>query len=109
MFASYKNDISSAQRREIEGFIEELRSQLNRVLAKQSLDPGDPQICASHSIEVGLTFIEVAIEELAPRYMRGYGAISEEGAADLNEIVETLLKSTRVFHGYVRELAHHSD
>ena len=109
IFPSYHNDIADADRKTIEAFIQRLRKQLLEVLTGQTLAPETPHISASHSIDVGLTFIEVAIEELAPRYMRGYGAVSEQGVIDLNEIVTSLLSTAKEFHGYVERLAHSSD
>jgi len=50
---------------------------------------------------VGLTFVEIAIAELAPRYMRGYGPISQEGAADLDEIVTQLQSAVNELHRYM--------
>jgi hypothetical protein len=72
-----------------------------QILATQSLGPEEPHISASHAIHVGLTFVEIAIAELAPRYMRGYGPISQEGAADLNEIVTELQSAVKELHRYV--------
>jgi hypothetical protein len=72
-----------------------------QILATQSLGPEEPHISASHAIHVGLTFVEIAIAELAPRYMRGYGPVSQEGAADLNGIVTELQSAVKELHRYV--------
>ncbi|HLI63551.1 MAG TPA: hypothetical protein VKV05_09130 [Terriglobales bacterium] len=90
IFPNYVNDVTPAQRRTIEEYIAHVRDRLLEVLARQSLAPEEPRISARHSIQVNLTFIDIAITELAPRHMRGYGAVSQEGAADLNGIVEEL-------------------
>ena len=90
VFPSYVTDISPMQRMAIEDYIARIRMQLLQVLHSQSLVPEPPSISAAHSIRVNLTFIDIAIAELAPRYMRGYGPVSEQGAADLNGIVTGL-------------------
>jgi len=108
VFPSYINDIGPEQREEIEEQVAKLRQKLLEVLDSQSLSPGEPQISAAHSIDVGLTFIEVAIEELAPRYMRGYGPVSEPGTAELHGIMTKLQSVSKGFHRYVRELAEHA-
>jgi len=100
VFPSYVGDISPLQRATIEDYIARIRRQLLQVLARQSLAPEEPRISAAHSIQVNLTFIDIAIAELAPRYMRGYGPVSDEGAADLNRIVAELESA-------VKELAQH--
>jgi len=101
VFPNYAEDVSSFQRRGIEAQIARLRSQLLQVLASQSMAPEPPQISATHSIKVALTFVDIAIAELAPRHMRGYGTVSEEAAADLNEIVSELQSGVREVLRYV--------
>ena len=105
VFPNYIADITPSQREAIEDYIAQFRKHLRYVLASQGLVPEEPHISAAHSIEVGLTFIEVAIEELAPRYMRGYGPVSEQGAADLYAIMSELQSVSKNLHGYVQTLA----
>jgi GTP-binding protein EngB required for normal cell division len=101
VFPSYIGDITPLRRKTIEDYIARLRGQLLQVLAGQSLGPEKPRISASHSIHVGLTFIEIAIAELAPHYMRGYGRVTEQGAADLHGVVAELLSAAKELHRYV--------
>jgi hypothetical protein len=104
VFPEYTSDITPDERKTIEDRVAGIREQLLKVLAGQSLAPEPPRISASHSISVNLTFIDVAIAELAPRYMRGYGPVSEEGAADLDRIVDGLQASGNELMRYVRNL-----
>ena len=101
VFPSYLGDITPLQRKTMEGYIARLRAQLLQVLAKHSLAPGEPHIPASHSIDVGLTFIEIAIAELDPHYMRGYGPVSKEGATDLQGMIAELQSAVKELHLYV--------
>ena len=97
-FPGYVGDVTSRQRKTIEDCIARLRGQLLQVLATQSLAPEEPHIPASHAIHVGLTFIEIAIAELAPHYMRGYGPVSEQGAADLRGVIAELQSTVKELH-----------
>jgi hypothetical protein len=90
VFPNYVGDISPVQRKTIEDYVARIREQLLQVLAGQSLAPERPHISAAHSVNVNLTFVDIAIAELAPRHMRGYGPVSDEGAADLDGIVAKL-------------------
>lgn len=101
VFPSYSNDVTAAQRKTIEDYIARVRGQLLQVLAGESLSPAPPRISAAHSIRVNLTFVDIAIAELAPHYMRGYGPVSEEGAADLNGIVAELKSAIKELTRYV--------
>ena len=88
------------QRKTIEDYSARTRGQLLQVLAEQSIEPEQPRISAAHAVHVNLTFIDIAIAELAPHYMRGYGPVSSEAAADLTRIVAELGAA-------VQELAHY--
>ncbi len=101
VFPGYLGDILPQQRKTIEDYIARLREQLLQVLARQSLAPEEPRISAAHAIHVDLTFIEIAIAELAPHYMRGYGAVSEQGASDLQGVIAELQSTVKELHGYV--------
>ncbi len=103
VFPGYDPDITPRQRKTIEEYIARIRQQLLQILATQSLAPEGPHISASHAIHVGLTFVEIAIAELAPHYMRGYGPISQEGAADLDGIVTELQSAVKELHRYMLE------
>ncbi len=101
VFPTYVNDVTPAQRKTIEDYIARVRGQLLQVVAGESLSPELPRIPAAHSIHVNLTFVDIAIAELAPHYMRGYGPVSEEGAADLNGIVGELQSAIKELKRYV--------
>ncbi len=101
VFPGYVEDIAPQQRKTIEDYIARLRGQLLQVLAGQSLAPEEPRISASHAIDVGLTFIEIAIAELAPHYMRGYGPVSAQGATDLEGVIKELQSTVKELHRYV--------
>jgi len=100
LFPNYIEDITPAERKTLEEDVTRMRSHLLEVLASQSLAPDEARISAAHSVEVNLTFVEIAIAELAPRYMRGYGPVSQEASVDLGTI------ATRLESG-VKELRRH--
>ena len=104
IFPSYVGDITPLQRKSIEDSIARLRDQLLQVLAGQSLALPEPHISALHSIHVGLTFVDIAIAELDPRYMRGYGPVSELGAADLHGVMAELQSAAKQMRRYILEL-----
>ncbi len=101
VFPGYVGDITLRQRKTIEEYIARLRGQLLQVLARQSLAPEEPRISAAHAIHVDLTFIDIAIAELAPHYMRGYGPVSEQGATDLHDVIAELQSSVKELHRYL--------
>lgn len=102
-FPRYINDISPAQRRTIEDYIARVRAQLVRVLEGQAIERGKPFIPASRAITVDLGAIDIAAEELKPKYMRGYGEVPESVATELNGIVGELSSLVHRFDRYVSD------
>lgn len=101
-FPRYVVDFTPAQAREIETRIRHLRDELLRVLAWQRLDPEPPDIPVTRSVLTDLSFIDNAIEELKPRYMRGCGPIPDDALDDLNQSIRGLQSIVREMAGFVR-------
>ena len=67
-----------------------IASELLRVLEWQSLKPEPPHIPVSRSVLTDLSYIDNAIEELKPRYLRGSGPVPEELIGELNAAIGDL-------------------
>jgi GTP-binding protein EngB required for normal cell division len=102
-FGKYIEDISPAQVRVLEDYTHRLRGQLLRSLAWQQLEPADPTIPATHAILTNLSFIDIAVEELRPRHMRGSGAVNEYVAGELNGVVHELRSLLEGMNRYLRQ------
>ena len=89
-FPQYIPDVSPEGRRAIEEFIAGIRTQLRRILAGQGIEPPPPSIPAARAVRTGLYAIDIVAEELKPSYMKGFGEMSAEIAAELNGIAEQL-------------------
>jgi hypothetical protein len=101
VFPKYIHDVCAEEQQTIELLLARFRAQLMAVLASQSIEVEPPRITASHAIHTSLTFIEIAIEELSPKRMGGYGSLSTAGAADLEQIMTDLMAIAQELHGYV--------
>jgi len=94
-FPRYSVDIGPSQRRMIEDYIARVREQLVRALEGQGLAREKPSIPASRAVHVTLGAIDIAAEELRPRYMRGYGEVPQGAGAKLNDIAGELQSLVR--------------
>jgi GTP-binding protein EngB required for normal cell division len=99
-FPQYAPDLTSAQKRVIEDYISRIRAQLVRVLDGQNMERPPADIPVSRTLHVTLTFVDIAVEELKPEYMRGYGEVHPATAIELNGIAGEL-------QGLVRQLDHY--
>jgi hypothetical protein len=101
-FPRYVVDITPAQARGIEDHIRLLRAQLLRTLEWQQMKPAPPEIPVSRSITTDLSFIDIAIEELKPRYLRGCGPVPEDAVIELNRLISELGSLVKDMDSYVR-------
>ncbi len=102
-FPKYVVDFTPAQRKTIEDYIGRIRMRLVRVLENQNIEPESPSIPATRAIHSAPTFIDIAVEELKPHYMRGYGEVPPAAAAELNGIVGELSALVQQLDRYVTQ------
>jgi len=96
-------DVSSAQIRVLEDYIRRIRSQLVRTLSWQNMEPNIPDIPATRAVLSYLAFVDIAIEELKPKYMKGYGAVPEDAVDELNGVVHELRSLVDGMQNYLKQ------
>jgi GTP-binding protein EngB required for normal cell division/mRNA-degrading endonuclease toxin of MazEF toxin-antitoxin module len=102
-FARHVIDITPAQARVLEDHIRRLREQLLRTLAWQQMKPEPPVIPATRSVLTHLEFIDIAVEELKPSYMRGSGAVPTDAVDELTGVVHELRSTVQSMQRYIRQ------
>lgn len=102
-FPRYVVDVTPAQARALEDHIRRIRSQLLHALDWQHMKPEPPEIPVTRAITTDLGFIDIAIEELRPSYMRGSGPIPEDAVPGLNGVVHELRSLVQGMDSYVRQ------
>ncbi|MBI3278283.1 MAG: dynamin family protein, partial [Acidobacteria bacterium] len=89
-FPKYRPDVSLHQARLIRNHIARFRAHLSRVLAAVGVSHQGPQFGSLHSIRVTLTFVRIAVQEMAPEYLRGYGNLPEEAVGEIRGLCSEL-------------------
>jgi len=102
-FPRYVMDVSPAQVRVVEDYIRRLRAQLLRALDWQHMKPNPPDIPATRAVLTNLAFVDIAIEELRPSYMRGSGPVPEDAVDELNGVVHELRSLVEATERYLRQ------
>jgi len=102
-FPRYVVDVTPAQTRVLEDHIRRIRSQLLRALDWQQMKPEAPEIPVTRAVTTDLAFVDIAIEELRPSYMRGSGAIPDDAVEELNGVVHELRSLVQSMDRYVRQ------
>jgi len=82
-FPKYRPDVSLQQARQIRSYISTFRGHLSRVLDAVGVRREFSRFGALHSIKVTLAFVRVAVQEMSPEYLGGYGDLPSEIAAEV--------------------------
>jgi GTP-binding protein EngB required for normal cell division len=102
-FPRYVVDVAPAQVRVVEDYVRRLRRQLLRALDWQHMKPNPPDIPATRAVLTHLAFIDIAVEELRPSYMRGSGVVPEDAVSELNGVVHELRSLVEGMERYLRQ------
>ena len=90
IFPRYVADLTPPQAQLIRSYIARFRNQLARAMNGLGLAPERPALGALHSIRVTLTFVRIAVQEMAPHYLRGYGEVAASVAPQLQGLCAEL-------------------
>ncbi len=101
-FPRYVVDVSPAQAQEIEDHIRRIRAQLLRTLDWQRMKPEPPEIEVTRLITTDLAFVDIALEELKPKHLRGCGSVREHAVDELNRVILELSSKVKSMDRYVR-------
>jgi GTP-binding protein EngB required for normal cell division len=90
IFPKYRSDLSPSQAKLIRNSLARFRDQLARVMDGLGIVHGGPAFDSLNSIRVTLGFVQVAVQEMAPQYLRGYGELPENVAPQLQGLCAEL-------------------
>ena len=90
IFPKYVADLSPPQVKLIRSYIARFRNQLARAMDGLSIVPESAALGSLHSIRVTLTFVRIAVQEMAPHYLRGYGEVAESVTPQLQGLCAEL-------------------
>lgn len=94
LFPGDVQDLNAERKREILAFVAELRDRMAEKMKKYNLELPPPKTTASHAAASALSFIGIAFDDLRPSEMRGYGQVSENAAAELQDMIHELQSLT---------------
>ncbi len=97
-FAEYTQDSTPVQRKVLHDYIQRVREAMSQAMSDLRLPRPAPVCGALWAARGALTFTHIAVAEIEPQRMRGYGALSDDDAkaiqavvAELNAAVERLI------------------
>ncbi len=100
-FQRYQPDSLPVQRKVLADYVSRLRGTMVRMLESQGIAVPKPKVSSLWSFQTTLLLAKIAVEELAPKYMRGYGELSEDAAHELDVLTTGLMDVLDRMSGYL--------
>lgn len=79
-----------------------VRETMGRILEQKGIAVDVRTVHTAHAIHTHLSFMNLSAEELRPRYMRGYGELTEAAAEELEGIATELQALFRQMQGLLK-------
>jgi len=89
-FAEYTQDSTPVQRKVVHDYIKRVRETLERAMTELELPQPAPVCGAMWAVSGRVTFTHIAVAEMEPQRMRGYGPLSEKDVKRINGTVAEL-------------------
>lgn len=89
-FHQYAEDVTPKQCAVIKKKILSVRAAMQRILELKGIDIRPVRPSKKHEMTTILSFLDISVEELRAKYMKGYGALTNEAAQELDDIADEL-------------------
>jgi hypothetical protein len=86
----YQDDFTPKQRKEIHTFIARVREAMLSIMENHDIHDDYSPISGNHAVSALCLLASVAVEELRPKHLRGYGQLAGEAVEDIQRIVDDL-------------------
>ncbi len=90
LFPRVSPDLTLPQKDLLLCFAAAMRQAMTAILESNGVAIPKARTTASHAVSSALTFIDIALSDLRPKVMRGYGEVGEDATQVLNRIVAEL-------------------
>jgi GTP-binding protein EngB required for normal cell division len=102
-FSEHILDTTPVQRKVAADYVGHVRATMLTILERLQMPRPQPHVSSIWAARTALVSAEIAVEELKPRYMRGYGELSPTASADLDRVVAELLELLRRTSSYLAQ------
>jgi hypothetical protein len=90
LFPRISPNLTELQKDLLLRFTTAMRKRMADILELHEVAIPEARTTASHAVSSALTFIDIALSDLRPKVMRGYGEVGEDATEALNQIVTEL-------------------
>jgi GTP-binding protein EngB required for normal cell division len=102
-FSPYVNDLSPTEGRVVQDYFNRLRNTMQVCLQEADIPLEVRRTSLRWSLQCGMTFLEIAVAEMSPDRLRGYGSLDTSGQAQAVMIQQELTRPIRRVAAYLRQ------
>lgn len=102
-FSKHVPDASPVQRKVVADYIARARARMHKALDAFRVPPSSARTGAVNGARTTILLAEIALEEIEPRAMRGYGVLSKEAERELGATTAELLELLEQIDGYLAQ------
>jgi GTP-binding protein EngB required for normal cell division len=96
-------DITPSELRWVENYAEKIREQMNNLLERFQIELPPPSTPSSWVLKTNLTTLDIALEEIYPKQMRGYGEMDQTTAGDLTWTLQEIRRFLSQLFAFLAE------
>jgi GTP-binding protein EngB required for normal cell division len=102
-FSDYVNDLSPAEARVVQDYFARIRTAMLGHLQDLEIPLQVRRMSVRWAIQTGLNFVSIAVAEIRPSKLRGYGDLGQEARQQVTKICEDLDRLTDQVMAYLRQ------
>ncbi|WP_322028625.1 hypothetical protein [Paraburkholderia sp. J76] len=86
----YVHRLDDGRQRDVQRFLEQFDEEIDRAAAKWQIDMEGAPIDAMHALSVTLQFVGIALDEMSPSRLSGFGPLDPAFEKDYAAFIQTL-------------------
>ncbi|HEX4128755.1 MAG TPA: dynamin family protein [Pirellulales bacterium] len=103
VLSQYVPDLSPTEIKVVHDYFARIRTTMLAYLKEQDIPLKSRPVSLRWALQTGATMLSVAIAEMGPEKMRGYGTLSDEGRAQVTKVQEELDRLVDRVAAYLRQ------
>jgi GTP-binding protein EngB required for normal cell division len=102
-FSLYTNDLSPTERKVVQDYFARLRATMLVCLQEAGIPLDVRCTSARWALQCGISFVDVAVSDMGPRQLAGYGTLTPEGEALARKIQQELRRPLDRVRAYLQQ------
>jgi GTP-binding protein EngB required for normal cell division len=103
LYSHFVQDMPPSEVRWVESYIEKIRDRIYGLLQRFGVELPPPTTRSSWMLKVGLTTLDIALEELYPEQMRGYGQMDRATAGELTWTLDEIRRLLNQLSAFISD------